>query len=201
MTDDIVGAQTSDRRELLRHALEALEKMQKKLEAFEQARREPIAVIGMGCRLPGGVTTPEQYWDLLARGRDAITRMPEHRWNPAVQQGSGTAGAVNVPAPWGGFLEDIDRFDASFFGISRREAESMDPQQRLLLEVSWEAIERAGIDASTLRGSKTGVFVGVTTTDYSHIALNQDPDIAGCLYRYRQRLECYGGSHRLCPRP
>jgi 3-oxoacyl-[acyl-carrier-protein] synthase II len=132
---------TTDRRELLRHALEALEKMQKKLEASERTRREPIAVIGMGCRLPGGIKTPEQYWELLAEGRDAITRMTEHRWGAPVPQGSDTAGLTH--APWGGFLADIDRFDASFFGISRREAESMDPQQRLLLEVSWEAIEIA----------------------------------------------------------
>ena len=175
MTGKKTGTQPPDRREVLRQALDALESMQKKLDASERTRREPIAVIGMGCRLPGGVNTPEQYWELLAGGRDAITRMPEHRWNAATPQGSGTAGLVNAQAPWGGFLEDIERFDAGFFGISRREAESMDPQQRLLLEVSWEAIERACIDASTLRGSKTGVFVGVTTTDYSHIALNQDP--------------------------
>ena len=92
MTEEIPGTQTSDRREVLRHALEALEKMQKKLEASERIRREPIAVIGMGCRLPGGVKTPEQYWDLLVEGRDAITRMPEHRWNLAVQQVPGTVG-------------------------------------------------------------------------------------------------------------
>jgi len=177
MTEKIPGTQPSDRRDVLRQALDALEKMQKKLDASERTRREPIAVIGMGCRLPGGVNTPEQYWELLAGGRDAITRMPEHRWNAATPQGSGTASLANAQAPWGGFLEEIERFDASFFAISRREAESMDPQQRLLLEVSWEAIERACIDASALRGSKTGVFVGVTTTDYSHIALNQDPTL------------------------
>ena len=177
MTEEILGAQVPDRRELLRNAFEALEKMQKKLEASERTRREPIAVIGMGCRLPGGVKTPEQYWELLVEGRDAITRMPAHRWNSAMVRASGSSRLADVQAPWGGFLEDIDRFDAGFFGISRREAESMDPQQRLLLELSWEAIEQAGIDASTLRGSKTGVFVGVTTTDYSHIALNQDPTL------------------------
>lgn len=175
MAKEIPGTQSPERREMLRQALEAIEKLQKKLEASEQARREPIAVIGMGCRFPGGVKTPEQYWDLLIEGRDAITRMPEDRWAVAASLVSDTAGPSDTQPPWGGFLENIDHFDAGFFGISRREAESMDPQQRLLLEVSWEAIERAGIDASTLRGSRTGVFVGVTTTDYSHIALNQDP--------------------------
>ena len=92
MTEEMPGTQPSDRREVLRHALEALEKMQKKLEDSERTRREPIAVIGMGCRLPGGVKTPEQYWNLLAEGRDAITRMPEHRWNPGLQQEPGTVG-------------------------------------------------------------------------------------------------------------
>ena len=156
MTDDIVGAQPPERREVLRHALEALEKMQKKLAASEQARREPIAVIGMGCRLPGGITTPEQYWELLAEGRDAVTRMPDDRWDVPAPQGSDPDPSGQSHALFGGFLEGIDHFDASFFGISRREAESMDPQQRLLLEVSWEAIERAGIDASTLRGPEPG---------------------------------------------
>jgi acyl transferase domain-containing protein/acyl carrier protein len=171
MKDDIAGAHSPDRRELLRNALEALEKMQQKLEASEQSRREPIAVIGVGCRLPGGIMTPEQYWEMLTQGIDAITRMPENRWNASLR---GDPGSM-AQAPLGGFLDGIDQFDASFFGISRREAESMDPQQRLLLEVSWEALERACIDASTLRGSKTGVFVGVTTMDYSRIVLNQDP--------------------------
>lgn len=172
MVENTSSAQSSDRREILQQALNALDKMKKKLDDVDTRRREPIAIIGMGCRLPGGIRTPEQYWEFLIEGKQAIRRMPKQRWEMAAGHISDAAGK----APWGGFLEDIEHFDAHFFGISRREAESMDPQQRLILEVGWEAIERAGIDASTLKGSNTGLFVGVTTTDYSHIALNQDPE-------------------------
>lgn len=175
MSDNLTDTNTGDRRALLRNALEALEKMQRKLEAVQQARREPIAVVGMSCRLPGGVATPEDYWDLLSRGGDAIQRVPADRWDASQYYDADPSAPGRIHAPFGGFLDNIDEFDAGFFGISRREAESMDPQQRLLLEVSWEAIERAGIDASRLRGSKTGVFVGVTTTDYSRLLLGQDP--------------------------
>jgi acyl transferase domain-containing protein/acyl carrier protein len=173
MKDQSGNPDVADRRELLREALSALEKMQQKLEAIQRARREAIAVIGMACRLPGGVSTSEDYWELLTQGRDAIRRVPADRWDVSQYYDSDPSAPGKIHAPFGGFLENIDLFDAAFFGISRREAESMDPQQRLLLEVSWEAIERACIDASTLRGSKTGVFVGVTTVDYSRLALDQ----------------------------
>ena len=175
MTDSIPDSNAADRRALLRNALEALEKMQQQLAASEQANREPIAVIGIGCRLPGGITTPEKYWELLAEGRDAVTQMPDDRWDVSRYFDPDPSAPGKIHALYGGFLEGIDKFDAGFFGISRREAESMDPQQRLLLEVSWEAIERAAIDASTLRGSRTGVFVGVTTMDYSRLTISQDP--------------------------
>ncbi len=127
----------------------------------------------MGCRFPGNVRSPEEYWQLLSDGVDAVGPMPPERW---------AAARRHLPLhreeqpPHGGFLAAIDQFDAAFFGISGREAESMDPQQRLLLEVAWEAIERAGMDASRLKESKTGVFIGVTTTDYARISLGQGPD-------------------------
>lgn len=173
MTEVTSTPPSSDRRELLRKALEALGKMQKKLEASERSRSEPIAVIGMGCRFPGGVRTPEMYWQLLSDGVDAISPMPEDRWDIARR---GLPPSDEYQPPFGGFLSTVDGFDAPFFGISGREADSMDPQQRLLLEVAWEAIERSGIDAGDLKGSKTGVFVGVTTTDYARISMEQGPD-------------------------
>ncbi|MFE7595266.1 type I polyketide synthase, partial [Kitasatospora sp. NPDC057512] len=127
---------------------------------------EPIAVTGMACRLPGGVRTPEDFWRLLTEGGDGIGPFPADRgWDLGEQ--SSTA--------QGGFLYDAAEFDPGFFGIGPREALAMDPQQRLLLETSWEAVERAGIDPLTLRGSRTGVFAGVMYHDYA-ARLDEVPD-------------------------
>lgn len=167
--------QQMDRRLLLQNALTAVEKLQAKLDAVEQAQSEPIAIIGLSCRFPGGANTPEAYWELLQAGRDVVTEVPAERWNTADYtdpQFEGTGQAVNW---YGGFLDQVDQFDPQFFGISPREAETMDPQQRLVLEVSWEALERAGQPPDKLKGSQTGIFIGITTNDYSQLAKLSGP--------------------------
>ncbi|MHB9858119.1 type I polyketide synthase [Streptomyces sp. YIM S03343] len=134
---------------------------------------EPVAVIGIGCRLPGGADGPDGFWQLLGEGRDAVTEVPADRWKADDFFDEDPTAPGRTTTRWGGFLQDIDRFDPAFFGISPREAARMDPQQRLLAEVAWEALEDAGIVPERLAGSATGVFVGIATNDYGHLQFQQ----------------------------
>ena len=180
--------QNPDRRALLKDAVRALDEMQAKLQAMERARTEPIAVVGIGCRFPGGADTPEALWQLLRGGVDAVTEVPADRWSAQRYFELDAELAAAKPSLHGGFLEGVDRFDAGFFGISRREAVSMDPQHRLVLEVCWEALEHAGYAPRSLKDSLTGVFVGITASDYWQHLRTADP----------RRLDVYiatGNSH------
>jgi acyl transferase domain-containing protein/SAM-dependent methyltransferase/NAD(P)-dependent dehydrogenase (short-subunit alcohol dehydrogenase family)/acyl carrier protein len=134
----------------------------------ESGAGEPLAIIGIGCRFPGGAVSPESFWSLLAGGVDAITEVPTDRWDADACYDPDWSKPGKASTRWGGFLEGIDEFDAGFFGISPREARRMDPQQRLLLEVAWEAFEDGGQSAERLAGSRTGVYVGVPnqSSDY-----------------------------------
>jgi acyl transferase domain-containing protein/acyl carrier protein len=154
----------------LKQALIVLKEMQCKLDKFERQQTEPIAIIGMGCRFPGGANTPDMFWQLLQNGVDAIQEVPSQRWDMNAYHGSNSETASKVSTLQGGFLDvEVDGFDADFFGLAPREIVNMDPQQRLILEVAWEALENAGQAPDKLAGSQTGVFIGINTSDYLHM--------------------------------
>jgi len=164
-----------DRRRVLQDALTAIERLQARVDAAEAAGREPIAIVGMGCRIPGGVVDAKTYWDLLAEGRDVVGEVPPERWNVDAYYDPDPSVPGKARTKAGGFLRDIEGFEPSFFGMSPREATGLDPQQRLLLEVAWEALEDAAIPADGLDGSLTGVFVGITSMDYAQRIDVADP--------------------------
>jgi len=146
--------------------------------AIEYTCKEPIAIIGMGCRFPGGATSLDKFWRLLQNGVDVISEVPPKRWNLGVWYDRNLKNYDNTNIYYGGFLEDIDKFDPAFFGISYSEAAAMDPQQRLLLEVTWEALEKAGLSCNQLGSSQTSVFVGISSNDY-YESLSDPPTRAG----------------------
>ncbi len=158
-------------KELFRRAIARVNELKAQLAERDAARDEPIAVIGMACRLPGGADTPAAFWQALLNGVDTVARIPTNRWLAEALQ-------FDYPeAKWASLLSSIEEFDAAFFGISPREATQLDPQQRLLLEVAWEALENAGIPIERVGGTKAGVFVGMWGNDYQ--ALMRDQGKAG----------------------
>ncbi|OPF73203.1 polyketide synthase, partial [Streptomyces antioxidans] len=166
----------------LKRATTDLREARRRLREAEEREQEPIAIVAMSCRYPGGVRTPEELWQLVASGGDAATPYPTNRgWATDVLFEPDPDSGQEPYVHEGGFLHDAADFDPAFFGISPREALAMDPQQRLLLETSWEAFERAGIDPTTLQGSQTGVFAGVMYHDYASRLFSAPEDVEGFL--------------------
>ena len=161
----------------LKRAFLALEEAHARVAALEQAAREPIAIIGLGCRVPGG-SNAERFWELMRDGVDAISRVPADRWDIDAYFNEDPEVPGKIATREGGFLEQIDGFDPGFFGIAPREAQGMDPQQRLMLEVAWEALEHAGLAPDRLQRSPTGVYMAVCSSDYTYLQVKtSDPTL------------------------
>jgi hypothetical protein len=175
----------------VKRALLEIRNLRARVEELESAKHmssqssehEPIAIIGVGLRFPGGVTDETSFWNLLAQGKDAITEIPRERWDWRAYYDPDPDAAGSMYTQHGGFLDGVDLFDAAFFGISPREAVAMDPQHRLALEVGWEALENAGYSPTAFQGSSTGVFLGIANGDYGRSAMT-DLD----------RIDAYTGS-------
>lgn len=167
----------------IKRALAEIRELKERLARAEAPGREPIAVVGIGCRFPGHATDPASFWALLERGVDAIGTVPPDRWDADRLYHPDPDHPGTMTTRSGGFLDGVDQFDAAFFGIAPAEAATMDPQQRLLLEVAWEALERSGVAPGSLRGSATGVFVGVGNNDYGRM-----------LFADRDHLDAHAGS-------
>lgn len=153
----------------IKRALVALKKMGARLDDLERHSREPIAVIGMACRFPGGANSPNEYWNNLTAAKDSIVEVPPERWNLEDYYDADMHKPGRMTTRYAGLIDNVYGFDAHYFGVSSREALRMDPQQRIMLELAIEACEDAGIPTDRISGSKTGVFLGVMDADYSYI--------------------------------
>lgn len=159
----------TEQKGVLKRALDAIDSLTAQLAESEARGREPIAVVGMSCRLPGGVNSPDEYWSLLREGRSGIREIPADRWDVDAMYDADPNAVGKSYTKHGGFMDSIDTFDAPFFGIAAREALTLDPQHRLLLECTWEALEDAGIAPDRLTNSATGVYIGITASDYARL--------------------------------
>lgn len=158
---------------LIRHALKAIDLLETEVADLRAASTEPVAIVGMNNRFPGGADTPEAFWELLQHRKDAISETPLSRWNRAAVYDPDVNAPGKIYSTKGGFIDNVDQFDAGFFNISPIEAMMMDPQQRITLEASWHALEDAGIPADSLAKTRTGVFVGMGQNDYAFLTTRQ----------------------------
>ena len=159
--------ETPNQRKLIEAAYKKIRSLQKKLDEKQEGSKEEIAIIGVACRLPGGITSPKDFWEALIQRKDLSSEMDADRFDLENFYDESRKKEGSFYVKRGGFLDDIKSFDASFFGISPREAKAMDPQQRMLMELSWEAFENAGLLAANFRESQTGVFVGISEHEYT----------------------------------
>ncbi len=163
----------------LKRALIEIRRLRAELDQSTRRQAEPVAIVGMAVRLPGGITSPEAFWRALAEGKDLVGTIPPDRWEAGAYWSADSERAGTMYDIHGGFLSDIDAFDAEFFGIHPREAASMDPQHRILLELTWEALERAAIDPRSLMETQTGIYLGLTNSDYGRLLTEDAETIDG----------------------